>query len=182
MYGASLPAIFLVFRETRYPVILSSRRKRGRKQVADTGVPSHTIESSQGGLKSFLRINILRPFILLTTEPVVFFFTLLSALSYGLLFLATQSVPQVYGSLYDFTEPQTGFIQAAIVVGETIGFLVCIFLGDPHFAKACAKSAKMEGSGNPRLSNLLDRGANAGTTHHEMKSEKIRKPATYLQC
>lgn len=67
--------------------------------------------------------NILRPFLLLTTGPVFFFFTLLSALSYGLLFLATQSVPQVYSTLYAFTEPHTGLIQASIVIGELLGFV-----------------------------------------------------------
>jgi MFS family permease len=101
-------------------------------------------------LKQFLKSNILRPLLLLTTEPVVFFFTLLSALSFGLLFIATQSVPQVYSTLYSFTEPQTGFIQASIVIGEAIGFLTCALIGDPYFARASSESSTIPG-GNLRL-------------------------------
>lgn len=96
-------------------------------------------------MKQFIKGNILRPFFLLTTEPVVFFFTLLSALSYGLLFIATQSVPQVFSTLYAFTEPHTGLIQASIVVGELLGFLACACIQDPYFARASAKSAGIPG-------------------------------------
>lgn len=101
-------------------------------------------------LQHFLKGNILRPFLFLTTEPVVFFFTLLSALSYGLLFLATQSVPQVYGALYDFTEPHTGLIQASIVIGELLGFAACACIGDVYFERASTRSARVIG-GNLQL-------------------------------
>lgn len=138
--------MFFIFRETRLPVIVSSRSKRNQKLATGTETMqpvdhNHKLES----LKQFFRGNILRPFLLLTTEPVVFFFTLLSSLSYGLLFIATQSVPQVYGALYTFTEPNTGLIQASIVVGELLGFLACAFIGDPYFARASARSDRFAG-------------------------------------
>lgn len=96
--------------------------------------------SSVKSLQNFLKNNIVRPAYLLTTEPVVFFLTLLSALSFGLLFIATQSVPQVYSSVYAFTEPQTGFVQASIVIGEGLGFLACALFGSSYFAKAYTRS------------------------------------------
>lgn len=69
---------------------------------------------------------LVRPTYLLFTEPVVFFFTLLSALSYGLVFVSTQSVAQVYMGLYDWPEWQTGVVQASICIGEFVGFLACL--------------------------------------------------------
>jgi hypothetical protein len=85
------------------------------------------------------------PFLLLTTEPVVVFFTLLSVLSYGLLHIATRSVPQVFNTLYAFTEPHTALIQASMVVGELFGFLACACIGNPYSARASARSARTAG-------------------------------------
>jgi hypothetical protein len=79
------------------------------------------------------------------TDPVVFFFALLSALSCGLLFIATQSVPLVFSTLYAFTEPHTGLIQASMVVVELLEFLACACFGDPYFARASARSARTPG-------------------------------------
>lgn len=147
-----------MFRETRAPVILAHRTSRDRKHTAGVGEsaivpngPPHHLDWTFA--KHFLKNNVIRPFSLLVTEPVVFFFTLLSALSYGLLFIATQSVPQVYGTSYAFTEPQTGLIQASIVVGEVLGFLACACIGGPYFARASTRSAKVAG-GNPQLSEV----------------------------
>ena len=142
--------MFLIFRETRISVILSSRGKRNRKPTprsenAASDANEFNYHTKQTSLKQFLKGNILRPFLLLATEPVVFFFTLLSALSYGLLFIATQSVPQVFSTLFAFTEPHTGLIQASIVVGELLGFLACACIEDPYFARASARSATIPG-------------------------------------
>jgi MFS family permease len=138
IYGASAPIIFLLFRETRISIILHNQTK----QPTTNGLSFHNRSES---LKQFFKGNILRPFLLLTTEPVVFFFTLLSAFSYGLLYIATQSVPQVYSTLYAFTEPQTGFIQASVVVGELLGFLACALIEDPYFARASNGNARVMG-------------------------------------
>ena len=85
------------------------------------------------------------------TEPVVFFFTLLSAFSYGLLFLAIQSVPQIYSTLYAFSEPFTGLVQASIVVGELIGFLACAYIRDRYYARASAGRARIVIGGDTQL-------------------------------
>lgn len=134
-------------------VIASNRLRKSRKLINEGTAPvSLTAEKHDKveGIKRFFKGNILRPFLLLTTEPVVFFFTLLSALSYGLLFMATQSVPQVYIALYGFTESNTGLIQASIVVGEVFGFFACAFIQDPYFARASAGRVRIVG-GNLQL-------------------------------
>ena len=147
IYAASLPLIFLTFRETRGLVILSNRAKRAHKLAQPSandisGSPNHGSTS----LKDVLCGNITRSTYLLCTEPVVFFFTLLSALSYGLVFVSTQSVVQVYRTNYGWAEYQAGLVQLSLVIGELLGFLACV-LQNRLFAQAAAKVA----AGQPNL-------------------------------
>ena len=140
IYGASAPLIFLTFRETRDLIILSKRVRQARKLTRphphDTSeAPKHRLAS----LKDLSYSNIVRSFRLLFTEPVVFFFTLLSALSYGLVFISTQSVTQVYMTNYAWAENQAGLVQSSLIAGEFVGLLACI-LQNRLFAKAAAKS------------------------------------------
>lgn len=118
IYGASFPLIWLYSKETRIEVLL----KKNARRVA---VPEKTTSTKQNWGR-FLYNAVVLPSYLLCTEPMVFFFTLLSALSYGLVFISTQSVAQVYTSLYDWEEYQTGLVQIALVVGELIGAFACL--------------------------------------------------------
>ena len=149
IYGVFFVLVLLIFRETRYPVILEAVTKR-QKENSTALVEKQDNDSKThyglGSLAAFLRGNILRPFHLLFTEPVVFFFTLLSALSYGITFISTQSVAQVYSSTYAFSEPQTGFIQGSIVLGEIVGWIICAGIQD-RFYERCALKAQSDTSG-----------------------------------
>src|SRR5436190_585079 len=134
IYGASAPLIYLTFRETRGLVILS---KRGRNADGLTEKASTDARPLGAVAKEFINGNIIRPFQLLCTEPVVFVFTLLSALSYGVVFLSTQSVTQVYAANYDWKDYQSGLLQASIIVGEFAGFLACL-VQNKIYARAAA--------------------------------------------
>ncbi|KAI4159981.1 MAG: hypothetical protein LQ342_006109 [Letrouitia transgressa] len=149
IYAASLPLIALTFRETRGLVILSNRAKRAHR-LAQPSANDISGNSNHGSppLKGALFGNITRSTYLLCTEPVVFFFTLLSALSYGLVFVSTQSVVQVYRTNYGWAEYQAGLVQLSLVVGELLGFLACV-LQNRLFAQAAAKVAA--GQPNPHL-------------------------------
>jgi hypothetical protein len=145
IYGASAPAIFLLFRETRGPVILSKRARKTRKLAERVSVnPRHTATS----VKEFIYSNVIRPFRLLFTEPVVFVFTLLSALSYGIVFISTQSVTQVYATNYGWEDYQAGLVQASIVIGEFAGFITCL-IQNRIYSRAAA--AAHSGQPNPSL-------------------------------
>jgi hypothetical protein len=123
IYGTSTPFIFLAFRETRGPVILSKRARKTKMLAEKVSIsPRHSATS----IKEFIYSNIVRPFRLLFTEPVVFVFTLLSALSYGIVFISTQSVTQVFATNYGWQDYQGGLVQASLVIGEFAGFLTCL--------------------------------------------------------
>ena len=165
IYGVLALPVYFIFAETRLPVIRAkAERQKGKnekkgEEVKAIGLP--TIEEygitmeplptddthpqphspPQSSIITFLQSNILRPFHLLATEPVVFSFTLLSALSYGITFLSTQSIPQVYTATYHFSEPQTAYIQAAVVLGELVGWAICLFIQDPFYARCAARAA-----------------------------------------
>lgn len=69
---------------------------------------------------------ITRPAYLLCTEPVVFFLMLWAAFCFGLVFISTQSVAQVYSTVYGFSNAAAGLIQLALLVGEIVGFFACL--------------------------------------------------------
>lgn len=71
--------------------------------------------------------SVTRPFYLLFTEPVLFAITLWSAFSFGLVYLFTQSVEQVFVGLYGWTSYSAGYVQGAVVIGEVVGFLACLY-------------------------------------------------------
>lgn len=61
---------------------------------------------------------------MLTSEPVVIFFTLWISFAWGILYLFFSSVVQTYSTNYDWSILATGLVQLAISVGATIGTLI----------------------------------------------------------
>ena len=119
--GVSFPVMWTISKETRGQVILRKRRPVSEKPLENKARDSRT------SAKDFLKENVGRPAYLLVTEPVVFFFTLLTSLSYVLVFLSTQSATLVYQSLYDWPESSIGIAQSALLVGQGIGFVTCLW-------------------------------------------------------
>jgi MFS family permease len=126
IYGATFVVLFLTMRETRWPVIQRKRQKNITAEAALPSMPSSGLQAPKPSFTKLLYDTVILPAHLLCTEPVVFFFTLLSALSYGVVFISTQSVIQVFTTNYGFEEYQAGLVQASIVVGEILGFFACL--------------------------------------------------------
>ena len=127
IYGAAFVPVLLVMRETRGPVIREKRMKAGANRCFPTAVRGDSPKATPLSPIRFLYDTVALPTYLLCTEPVVFVFTLLSALSYGVVFISTQSVTQVFAANYGFLEYQAGLVQTAVVVGEVLGFVACLF-------------------------------------------------------
>jgi MFS family permease len=127
IYGITFVLVLMIMKETRGPVIMIKRIRARVKEEALAIVANRSPNSSGSSPARFLYETIVLPAYLLCTEPVVFSFTFLSALSYGVVFISTQSVTQVFTTNYNFAEYQAGLVQASIVIGELIGFLACLF-------------------------------------------------------
>lgn len=113
VYGALFPIYFAFFAESRGDVLLQKRHRK------ITGVRTTTISWSKvTQLLQKLSLSVRRPLYMLVTEPVVFFMALWSAFTVGMIFLATQSVEQVFRGLYGWSIPQACYVQAAIVLGQ----------------------------------------------------------------
>jgi hypothetical protein len=125
IYGACLPIFVIFLRETRANVILRKRQKTTHIESAPS--PTHQPPTRTSSLLTRLAKSSSRPIYLLFTEPLLFAATLWSAFAFGLVFFFTQSVEQVYVGLYGWSAYSTGYIQFSIVIGESLGFIACLF-------------------------------------------------------
>lgn len=119
IYCALIPAHLIVIDETRVLINLARRAKE------DTTLVAAAQNEIRPSISVLLREAITRPAYLLCSEPVIFFFTLWSAFSFGIVFIGTQSVAQVYATTYDFSDAASGLVQVALFVGEVLGFAAC---------------------------------------------------------
>ncbi|KAL4917733.1 major facilitator superfamily domain-containing protein [Aspergillus aurantiobrunneus] len=122
IYNAALVPIFwFILRETRPDVILKRRAQKIRKE---TGRPVYAqAELSAPSTLRLLQISFKRPTRMLTTEPVVIFFTLWISFAWGILYLFFSSVVQTFGENYAWDTLATGLVQLAISVGAVVGTL-----------------------------------------------------------
>ncbi|KAL4748381.1 hypothetical protein BDW72DRAFT_205657 [Aspergillus terricola var. indicus] len=132
-FGALFPIYYLFFYESRGDIILAQRDQKIGKAGKDV-LPGHHGHSKLS-LQNLI-VSSTRPVILFCTEPVLFVSTLWSAFTIGTLFLFTQSVEQVFIGTYDWTVSKTGYVQAAVVIGEGIGFLLSFLSRKLYFASA----------------------------------------------
>jgi MFS family permease len=126
IYGVAFVPLLFTMRETRVAVIRARRTRSSADERALSTTPENPPQTPPISPTRFLYNTVALPAYLLSTEPVVFFFTLLSALSYGVVFMSTQSVIQVFKENYGFLEYQTGLVQVSVVIGEVLGFAVCL--------------------------------------------------------
>ncbi|KAE9964417.1 hypothetical protein EG328_010482 [Venturia inaequalis] len=120
IYGALFPNVFLGLQETR---------PGGDGQNSET-------DQKSGKQGSEMLSTILRSTKLLTTEFIIGTFTLWSSFAFGCVFMCSQSVPQVFTALYDWSEWQTGLVQASLFIGEIIGCGICLVQDNliyPHY-------------------------------------------------
>ena len=123
IYNAGLiPIFWFILHETRGDVILARRAKKLRKE---TGKPVYAeSELNRESTVALLKKSFARPAKMLTTEPVVIFFTLWVSFAWGILFLFFSSVVQTFESSYGFGTLSTGLVQLAISVGAIIATFI----------------------------------------------------------
>ncbi|KAF5559638.1 multidrug resistant protein [Fusarium napiforme] len=131
--GVFFPIFILAMPETRGSAILTARAKKLRKQ-GKNAYSQKELES-----KSILHdiwTSIQRPLYMLCTESVVFISTIWTAFSLGVIYVFTQSVEQVFTALYGWNAIEAGYVQAAIVIGEILGFGLCVLTNNWYYASA----------------------------------------------
>ncbi|CAD0047344.1 unnamed protein product [Aureobasidium pullulans] len=144
--------VILFFKETRGSVLLSKKAKCLNKYYDEleaagfVGVdmphdsnPSKTTtqrirwkvksDEERASLLQMIKISLFRPFHLLFTEPVVFFFSLWVAFSWAILYLTFSAIPVIFTASHNFNLYENGSVFSAISVASIISTIISI-LGD----------------------------------------------------
>ncbi|KAF8231516.1 MFS general substrate transporter [Tricholoma matsutake] len=145
--GLIIPYIFLV-PETRGGVILAARAQRARKAGHKRAWAIHE-KLGHRSTKQILQQTVLRPAIMLCTEPIVYCFALYDGLNYGIIYIVIEAVPLIYVQ-YGLTEPSINLVFLTLQIGFTLA--VPLF----HFQrKATLWREKVEGRRNVPEHKLL---------------------------
>ena len=147
--GLSILLVSLLFKETRGSVLLSRRAHKlnewyeGRERAGYTGFDMQVegeekkqsqrirwkvkADEERESLAKMIGISVYRPFHLLCSEPVVFFFSLWVSFSWAVLYLTFSSIPLVFGTNHHFDIEQNGAVFAAMCVGAILSTILSIY-------------------------------------------------------
>ncbi|KAH6720778.1 MFS multidrug transporter-like protein [Leptodontidium sp. MPI-SDFR-AT-0119] len=160
--GCLITAVTLVFRETRGSILLSRKATCLNKWYEEreaagyigfdmtTGAEKTESQRLRWKVKSdeeresitkMIGISVYRPFHLLVTEPVVFFFSLWVAFAWAVLYLTFGSIPLVFRTSHGFDTQQSGAVFAAMCVGAILSTVLSIYQ-DRILARYLESSAK----------------------------------------
>ena len=142
--AVTITVITITFKETRGSILLSrkaaklnayytSLEEAGHYGVSlDSGNTTQRIrwlvkaDEERESLSKMISISVYRPFHLLMTEPVVFFFSLYVSFAWAVLYLTFSSIPLVFSATYNFTISQCGAVFAAMSIGPCISTVISI--------------------------------------------------------
>ncbi|PYI10972.1 MFS general substrate transporter [Aspergillus sclerotiicarbonarius CBS 121057] len=117
--GAITLAVLIFFRETRGPAPSPEKvTMPNRWNVA--------AEKEHASILDMIRTSLLRPFTMLLTEPVVFFFSLWAAFSWSVLYINLSVIPLVFQSVYGLSLATANAIFAASCIGTTLALFLSI--------------------------------------------------------
>lgn len=77
-------------------------------------------DEQHASLAQMMSVSLLRPFHLLFTEPVVFFFSLWVSFAWATLYLTFAAIPLVFSRQYGFNTEQSGYVFIAMIVGSIL--------------------------------------------------------------
>lgn len=143
--------ICIIFKETRGSVLLSRKAKALNKYyeareeagyygfnmiLSEAGSSTKTIsqrirwkvksDEERASLSRMIAISLYRPFHLLLTEPVVFWFSLWVAFSWAVLYLTLAAIPLVFRANHGFSLQQANAVFGAMCVGAIIATVLSI--------------------------------------------------------
>ncbi|PYH95722.1 MFS transporter [Aspergillus ellipticus CBS 707.79] len=138
-------AIYFFFKETRGSVLLSRKAAAINKYYEQLEAAGHLgvimgeknearrirwkvkSDEQRQSLMQMVSISCYRPFHMLVTEPVVFFFSLWVSFSWAVLYLQFGSIPLVFETNHNFTLEQVGAVFTSMCVGAILITLISIY-------------------------------------------------------
>ncbi|KAL2128705.1 hypothetical protein VTI74DRAFT_8814 [Chaetomium olivicolor] len=96
-------------------------------------------DEERASLRKMIAISVTRPFHLLFTEPVVFFFSIWVAFAWGILYLTFGSIPLVFQLVYGWSLEEAGYIFSALIIAAVLATAIGIWqeqvLRNPKWAE-----------------------------------------------
>ena len=157
MDGTLMAIIIVFFKETRGSILLSRKAKKLNAWYAEReGAGYYGVnipvgnesgktdlqrirwkvrsDEERASLLRMISISVYRPFHLLFTEPVVFFFSLWITFSWSILYMTFGAIPLIFSTVYHFEIQTQGAIFSAISIASILFTVICIY--QEKFAKA----------------------------------------------
>ncbi len=145
--------IVLFFKESRGSILLSRRAKAINKWYDDmeslgyygvlmpnecygakesSATPQRIrwkvrADEERASLSKMLRISLVRPFHMLVTEPILFFFSLWITFAWACLYLLFSAVPLIFQTRYGFDIAQTGAVFSTISIASLISTVLAVY-------------------------------------------------------
>ncbi|KAF6804095.1 MFS multidrug transporter [Colletotrichum sojae] len=84
-------------------------------------------DEERASLAKMISVSVSRPFHLLFTEPVVFFFSLWCAFAWAVLYLTFGSIPLAFERTRDMDVEESGYFFTSMIVGSVVATVVGVF-------------------------------------------------------
>lgn len=110
---------FVFMRETYGVVILQRKTHALRKQTGNMSLRSRYDKGIT--TKQLWRNTLIRPAKMLTFSPIILLLSLLTAVTYGYLYLLFTTFPVVFGEYYHFSIGITGLVYLPLGIGSIFG-------------------------------------------------------------
>ncbi|ORE07526.1 MFS general substrate transporter [Rhizopus microsporus var. microsporus] len=141
----------IILPETYHPILLARRAKKLRKE---TGDPTYvTVEEEfPVPISELVQANLIRPFVMLATEPILILMSLYIAIIYALLYAFFFAYPIIFGRIYHMNDGFIGLTFIGILIGA--GFAL---IATPYFEKIYRNTIKKNGKATPedRLMGMM---------------------------
>ncbi|KIY53144.1 MFS general substrate transporter [Fistulina hepatica ATCC 64428] len=120
--------------ETLAPALLHRKAKRMRKETVDQRFRT-LAELEKRPFKEILKEALLRPIIMLLTEPLMFFMSFYLSFIYSLLYLLFFAFPIAFEEIRGFDAGMTGVAFVSVIIGNLLALALAVPMQERIFAK-----------------------------------------------
>lgn len=121
--GAVQIVSFVLLKETHHPTILKKKAMALRKSTGNEAL--HTKwQGPDHSMKKILMKSLIRPFIMLTTQPALQAMSLFRGFQYGIMYLVFSTIPRVFEGSYNQDVGRASLNYLSLGVGFVIGLQI----------------------------------------------------------
>jgi DHA1 family multidrug resistance protein-like MFS transporter len=130
---------FLLQEESYPPAILVAKANKLRRCTKNWGIHAKQDEVEIDFHEIWTR-NIMRPMVILFTEPIVLLISIYTSFLYGLLYLLLTAYALVFQRVYGMSPGVGGLPYFGFFAGEVIGFIVVVLINPSYVRKLRANN------------------------------------------